>query len=160
MPDYRIRHATGADAAVIARQRVRMFLDMGDLEPRDAPSVESATRARLAVELVSGEYIGWVVETGNDVVAGAGVMLHQYYPNAENPRGRPTAHIFNVYTEPEHRRHGLAQKLIAEILAWCRAHDYPRASLHASDAGRAVYERLGFAPSNEMRVSTDARRGG
>jgi GNAT superfamily N-acetyltransferase len=130
-----------------------MFTDMGELEPGEAPAVESASRARLAVELVSGDYVAWVVEAGQDVVAGAGVLIHQYYPTGENPRGRPTAYILNVYTEPEHRRQGLAHQLIAEILDWCRAHDIPRASLHASDAGRAVYERLGFAPSNEMRVN-------
>jgi GNAT superfamily N-acetyltransferase len=157
MPGYRIRQATVADVDAIVRHRVRMFMDMGELEPGDAPAVESATRARLGVELVSGQYVAWLVEAGNEVVAGAGVLLHQYYPNAENPRGRPTAYILNVYTEPEHRRQGLAQKLVEEILAWCRANDFPRASLHASDAGRAVYEGLGFKPSNEMRVSINQR---
>jgi GNAT superfamily N-acetyltransferase len=154
MPDHRIRRATVADVDVIVRHRVRMFMEMGELEPGDAPAVESATRARLAVELVSGQYVAWLVEAGSDVVAGAGVLLHQYYPNAENPRGRPTAYILNVYTEPEHRRHGLAQKLVEEILVWCRENDFPRASLHASSDGRGVYERLGFTSSNEMRVRT------
>ena len=58
--------------------------------------------------------------------------------------------------EPGHRRQGLAHQLIAEILAWCRANDIPRASLHASQFGVSVYERLGFAQTNEMRVETGA----
>ena len=82
--------------------------------------------------------------------------LHQYYPTRTNPRGRPTAYILNVYTEPGHRRQGLAHQLIAEILAWCRAQDIPRASLHASPFGRSVYQRLGFAQTNEMRADMGA----
>jgi GNAT superfamily N-acetyltransferase len=156
MLDYRIRQATVSDAPVIARHRVKMFQEMGELPPDDAPVVESASRRLLVAQLVSGEYVGWLVEDGGEVVAGAGVLLHEYYPTRANPRGRPTAYILNVYTEPGYRRQGLARQLISEILLWCGAHDIPRASLHASSVGRSVYEQLGFAPSNEMRADTGA----
>jgi GNAT superfamily N-acetyltransferase len=156
MPDYRIRQATVSDAPVIARHRAGMFRDMGELAPDEAAAVESASRTRLVGQLGSGEYVGWLAETGGEVVAGAGALLHQYYPTKANPRGRPTAYILNVYTEPGHRRQGLASQLITQILAWCRARDIPRASLHASRLGRSVYERLGFAQTNEMRMDTDA----
>src|SRR5713101_717733 len=158
MPDYRIRQATVSDAPVIARHRVDMFQDMGELASDEAAAVESASRTRLVGQLVSGDYVGWLAETGGEVVAGAGVLLHQYYPTSANPRGRPTAYILNVYTEPGHRRQGLAHQLMAEILAWCRAHDIPRASLHASRFGSSVYERLGFAQTNEMTVDTAVQR--
>lgn len=79
-------------------------------------------------------------------------MFHPYHPTVTNLRGQPTAYILNVYTEPAHRRRGLARLLVAEILAWCVAHDIPRASLHASEAGRSVYEQLGFVSTNELRV--------
>ena len=154
MLNYHIRRATVADAAVIARHRIRMFQDMGELAADKTEALESASRARLDGELLSGEYVGWLVETGGEVVAGAGVLLHHYYPTKANPLGRPTAYIVNVYTEPGHRRQGLAGRLVAEILAWCRANDIPRASLHTSQLGRSVYERLGFAPTNEMRMDT------
>jgi GNAT superfamily N-acetyltransferase len=156
MPDYRIRQATVSDAPVIARHRVCMFQDMGELSANEAAVVEAASRMRLVDQLVSGDYVGWVAETGGQVVAGAGTLLHEYHPTRGNPRGRPTAYILNVYTEPDHRRHGLAHQLIVEILAWCRTHDIPRASLHASRFGRSVYERLGFARTNEMRIDTEA----
>lgn len=149
MSGYRIRSATAADAAVIAHHRVAMFRDMG--EGGDDERIEAATRERLVEQLASGDYRGWLVEADGAVVAGAGILLHHYYPNAKNPRGRPTAYILNVYTEPAHRSRGLAAGLIETILDWCRAHDVPRASLHASELGRALYERLGFAATNEMR---------
>jgi GNAT superfamily N-acetyltransferase len=149
--DYRIRAATVADAVVIARHRVEMFRDMGvpaaALEP-----VRTATEQRVRQQIAAAEYHGWLVELDGAVVAGAGVLLHQYHPSAPNPLGRPTAYILNVYTEPDHRRHGLARRLMNEILAWCVAENIPRASLHASEAGRSMYEQLGFVTSNELRL--------
>jgi len=149
--DYTIRRATVTDAAAIARHRIEMFRAMGITSPLD--EVEAATRVRLAEQISSGEYVGWLIDHSGFPVAGAGVLLHQYYPSTANPRGRPTAYILNVYTEPGHRRRGLAGRLVEAILAWCTANDIPRASLHASEEGRLVYERLGFASTNELRVN-------
>jgi hypothetical protein len=39
------------------------------------------------------------------------------------------------------------------IARWCVEQDIPRISLHTSEDGRRLYERLGFASSNEMRVA-------
>lgn len=152
MSDYRIRSATVADASAVARHRVCMFQDMGTLAPSDAPRLFEASKRRAARDLASGMYVGWLAESASDVVAGAGVLLHQYYPLLDNLDGRPTAYILNVYTEPAHRRHGLARRLMLEIVDWCRAHDVPRASLHASPLGVSVYRALGFAATNEMRL--------
>jgi GNAT superfamily N-acetyltransferase len=152
----RVRLATIGDAAAIAGHRARMFQEMGSLSDAEAPAIEAETRAQLEALLASGEYRGWLIERDNAIVAGAGVFLHRLLPRHGNPEGRPEAYILNVYTEPAHRRRGLARRLIEEILAWCLEQGIPRASLHASVYGRSVYERLGFAPTNEMRMDTGA----
>lgn len=157
MSDYTIRMATPADAAAIARHRVEMFRAMGVTDPA-LDDVEATSRVRAGEQIMSGEYVGWLVEQEGNVVAGAGVLLHQYYPTVANLRGRPTAYILNVFTEPAHRRRGLARRLVATILDWCAEHDIPRASLHASDDGRLVYGQLGFASTNELRIELSVRR--
>jgi len=128
-----------------------MFRDMG-VDPLLLGPVEESTRHRLIGQIASAEYVGWLAESAGNVVAGAGVLLHSYHPSVTNTRGRPTAYILNVYTEPAHRRRGLARRLMTDILGWCVAHDIPRVSLHASDAGRTLYEQLGFVASNELRL--------
>jgi GNAT superfamily N-acetyltransferase len=66
--------------------------------------------------------------------------------------GRWRANILNVYTQPESRRNGLARKLLEHAIEWCRANKVSTVILHASEAGRPLYQSLGFKPTTEMRV--------
>lgn len=153
MADYCIRFARVSDADVIAQQRVAMFRDMGEIEnAADAAALKSSARARLVEQLGSGEYVGWLAEQEATVIGGAGALIHQYHPSPQNLRGRPTAYVLNVYIDPAHRKQGVATALMKAITRWCAEQDIPRISLHTSEAGRRLYERLGFAASNEMRV--------
>jgi predicted GNAT family acetyltransferase len=60
--------------------------------------------------------------------------------------------IINVYTEPEARRQGLARRLMSLMIQWLKEQGFKSVVLHASDAGRHLYEELGFVPTNEMRL--------
>jgi hypothetical protein len=40
-------------------------------------------------------------------------------------------------------------------LDWCSRNGYAEVTLRASDAGRPLYEALGFEPTNEMRRRTE-----
>ena len=42
-----------------------------------------------------------------------------------------------------------------EVLAWARQARIEGLVLHAAPAGRALYEQLGFAATNEMRFTGD-----
>jgi len=54
--------------------------------------------------------------------------------------------------EREYRRQGIARKLMQSMIDWCRQQDFISVGLHASDEGRALYEQLGFEPTNEMQL--------
>ena len=149
----RLRVATVADAEVIARHRVAMFRDMRALDERDADVLHDASLAYLRRALADGAYRGWVVERDGVVVAGGAILARPGLPRPENLRGGEEAYLLNVYTEPAHRRRGLARRLMEEMLAWCRARGIARVVLHASDDGAALYASLGFEPkTNEMQL--------
>jgi Predicted acetyltransferase len=59
--------------------------------------------------------------------------------------------VLNVYTDRAWRRRGVAEALMRAVINWAREERLDRLVLHASDEGRALYERLGFAATNEMR---------
>jgi GNAT superfamily N-acetyltransferase len=151
-PVYRIRAATVKDAATIAHHRAAMFRDMGDLAEEDMAALESETQAYLAELIPANKYFGWLVESRDGVVAGGGLIVRRMLPRPESPQGGAEGCIMNVYTEPEHRRHGLARELMLTMLEWCRSNHVARVTLHASAEGRLLYESLGFAPTNEMRL--------
>ncbi len=149
--DYVIRRATVADAAVIGHHRAGMFRDMGWIADDEVDALRAASCTYLLAALADGTYSGWVVETQGDVVAGGGAMIRCLMPRPGYPHGDEEAYVLNVYTEPKHRRRGLARRLMQEILAWYHARGITRIALHASDDGRPLYERLGFVQTNEMR---------
>ena len=158
---FHVRLATPADADMIARHRARMFRDMGDVPPELFD--EFRAKAKVAIEkmLARGEYVGWLASPDSapdNIIGGAGLQLQRALPrpftSADGTKvsdGRLGV-IINVFTEPEWRRRGVAEKLLRRIIEWARAEHVDRIILHASDEGRSLYERLGFVVSNEMRL--------
>jgi GNAT superfamily N-acetyltransferase len=149
---YRLRPATAADVAVVARHRVAMFRDMGVLAERDCAALEAGSMRFLARAIPARDYRGWLADLDGAVVAGAGLVLRPLLPRPGNVAGASEAYVLNVYTEPAHRRHGLARALMAMILEWCRVQAIARVTLHASEDGRPLYESLRFTATNEMEL--------
>ena len=148
--DYHLRLATADDAAVVAQQRAAMFRDYLKIPAADAAAIEAASEPLLAEMLGRGQYFAWLIELEGRAVAGGGVLLRRLLPRPGGLDGGEEAYILNVYTEPEHRRRGLARVVMSAIIDWCAAREVAVVSLHASDDGRPLYESLGFAPTSEM----------
>jgi len=58
--------------------------------------------------------------------------------------------IGDVYTAEGFRRRGLAKHLSELALCWLGSKDVRMVRLLASEAGRPLYEKLGFTASDEM----------
>ena len=138
-----------------------MFYDMGEIPDHLFAEFQKRSRDHVQEMLASGQYIGWLaspVDSSGKIIGGAGVQLRRVSPHpATGPNGEPAigegrhAIIINVYTEPEWRRRGVAALLMRHIIDWSRAEKLDRLLLHASDDGRALYEKLGFVQTNEMK---------
>ena len=126
-----------------------MFEDMGYTDGQALEVMRAVSTPLIGRGIEDGTYRGWLVEASDGVVAGGGVILLQFQPHPVDPRPQ-RAWVVNMFTEPEHRRRGLARLLMDAILTWCRAEDLRFLYLHASDEGRPLYESLGFVPTNEM----------
>jgi GNAT superfamily N-acetyltransferase len=157
---FTVRLATPEDAAVLARHRVSMFRDMGDLPPEQAESLEAAARRVIKEWIAAGTYVSWVASPAArpaEIIAGAGIQIRPLLPRPRPGRptiregGGPEGIILNVYTERAWRRHGVARQLMEAVIVWARSHGVARLVLHASPEGRPLYEQLGFEATNEMR---------
>jgi len=74
------------------------------------------------------------------------------YPSLPKPQYRQHGYIWSVYVEPEARRQGVAAQLVSSALDHLRAIGCTTAVLHASAAGKSVYETAGFRAGPEMRL--------
>ena len=142
--DYRIRPATLADADVMVRHRVAMFTEMG--VPLDAAVLEPAFRAWLEDVMPAGTYRAWLVEAGGEIAGGGGITILPWPPG---PRyvGDRLAFVYNVYTEPAHRRRGLARLIMDTIHDWCRNNGITSMALNASRDGKPLYQAMGYEES-------------
>jgi GNAT superfamily N-acetyltransferase len=149
-----IRPARLEDLAVLLHHRRAMFEEMGFRDSETLDAVDIASREYFADALRTGSYVGWLAEelTQRRIVGGGGLVLARWpgYP-CETLAKR--AWILNMYTEPEARRQGIANQLLKAMITWCRNSGFGSVSLHASAAGRRLYERAGFKPTNEMRLN-------
>jgi GNAT superfamily N-acetyltransferase len=151
--EYRLRQATGADVDTIATHRYKMFSEMGHGDPELQRSAAPIYMEWLRERLGNGRYQGWLILAPDDsVVAGVGLWLMDW-PTGVVDLAPFRGYVFNVWTEPEHRKQGLSRRLMVALLSACKAQGINRVGLHASDAGRNGYEALGFTASNEMTIT-------
>ena len=144
---YAIRPATIADIPHIVSHRERMFRDMELSAAFDdmRPAFESWLRHAIP----SKTYLGWMAVAGSgDVAGGAGLIVIPWPPGpiSMDPR---CGFVFNVYTDPAHRRQGLARRLMDAIHDWCRGEGIERLVLNASTFGQSLYESMGYVPTDE-----------
>jgi GNAT superfamily N-acetyltransferase len=151
-PNISFRLATLQDCHVILHHRRSMFHDMGEGTVEELDRVIEATATWLKRALADGSYRGWLAETTDGkVVGGGGILILSWPASPKDPYTR-RALILNVYTEPEFRQHGLARQVMLLMIQWLKEQGFHSTVLHASDAGRHLYETLGFVPTNEMRL--------
>jgi GNAT superfamily N-acetyltransferase len=153
----RLRAATEADLAVVLRHRRGMFAAMGFTDEARLAAMEQASAPFFAAGLRDGTYRGFLALADDDqVIAGGGVVLIAYQPHPDDPRPR-RPFVVNMFTEPEHRRRGLARLVLEAAIDWCKAAGYATVFLHASDEGRRLYESVGFEATSEMRLRLAGR---
>ena len=136
-----------------------MFSDMG--VDMDAAALSVTFRRWLFDALPSGVYRAWVVETDDGTIVAGGGMTVIPWPPGPRYAGDRLAFVYNVYTEPAHRRHGLARLVMDAIHAWCRSAGVLSLALNASKDGRQLYEALGYgeSPSPMMFLSIEPEGG-
>jgi len=147
---YEVRIASCEDAEVIASHRSCMFRDMGLLTEAEAQTLFAAAVPWIAGLLEEGKYVGWLVVAGDEVVAGGGLHLSEVGPVPGCLRVGRLAHFANVYTEPAHRRLGVARMLMMKMMEWAQVNGIDQLTLSASDEARKLYGSFGFVVGGDL----------
>ena len=95
----------------------------------------------------AGAYRAWLVSHPTDGIVGGGGITIIPWPPGPRYAGDRLAFVYNVYTEPAHRRRGLARLIMDAIHAWCREQGIGSMALNASRDGQPLYQSMGYAES-------------
>lgn len=148
--DFTIRKARVEDAETLVRLRMDLQEEIGALADADRQASARANESYFRECVPSGQFTCWIAEAVGQIVGTSGLVFYRRPPSTANLSGIE-AHIMNMYTVPAWRGHGVATELLARCLAEARARNAGCVRLHASSAGRLIYESAGFvAKDNEM----------
>jgi GNAT superfamily N-acetyltransferase len=135
----------------MVHQRHAMFVDMGPATREELADLDRAYARFVRREMKARRLSCYLAETREGkIVSGGAIWLRDTPPRVNFPGGR-IPYLMSFYTEPAYRGKGLATLIVKEAMKWGREKGYPWMMLHATAAGRGVYERLGWEPTTEMR---------
>jgi GNAT superfamily N-acetyltransferase len=112
---------------------------------------DAASEAYVRRTMAEGDTRGWVVEADGGVVASAIASVLRVPPRPRDPAGL-IVYVYGLYTQPQHRRRGLARALVQAAVEWARERGATRVELGASQAGRPLYASMGFVDAHVMRL--------
>lgn len=149
--------AEKADLDVLVRTRVEVLRAANGLNG-DADLSRVEEQSRLYYQQAWNEHAALLVYDGEKIVGTGGVSFYQVMPTCCNPTGRK-AYIMNMYTAPEYRRQGIAQKTLDMLVQECLRRGVNFITLEATAAGRPLYEKYGFVPMEDEMILPEVLNG-
>jgi len=138
--------ALRGDIATLAEFRVAMFKDMFPDEDWHAKA-KDLTEASIDYyerRIESTDEYACIARIEGKSVGSGSIMFQERAPHFLRLRNL-CGYILSIYVLPDHRGRGIASGIVETLLAEARRRGAFRVGLHASKAGRGVYERMGFA---------------
>ncbi|HXF47897.1 MAG TPA: GNAT family N-acetyltransferase [Verrucomicrobiae bacterium] len=159
MTPLKIRFATLKDIETLVTHRRGMWFDMGYKNKAELDAADKVYRLWAKPRLRSGELIGFIVEVSGQTAGSGCLWLQPVQPRPGRPgfKGGGQPYLLSMYTEHPFRGKGVATKIVKESIRWAKAKGFPRMTLHASDMGRSVYEKLGFKQTWEMKLDLKSK---
>ena len=144
------RLAAISDAALITAHREAMFAEMGQSTASVLTEMSRNFEPWVKQMMEAGRYIGWLIEDRGRPIASAGFFELEWPPHPLDPTSSHRGYLLNFWVEPEYRKRGLASSLVKGSLVEAQKRGLLVVALHASEAGKPVYESMGFRATNEM----------
>jgi GNAT superfamily N-acetyltransferase len=152
---WTLRKATPKDLPTLVRHRDAMWVEMGRVAAGEHDPTSRAYAKWLLARMRRGTLTAYIVQDDGrggkpgEVLASGAVWIQDVQPRPGHPLTM-WGYILSLYTEPRARKRGLARAVAEACIEHAREAGCTRACLHASDAGRPLYEGLGFEPTAEM----------
>ena len=150
---YTTRFATLEEIPKLVECWTKMTIEMSEPDGTPLPTDERITEIYEIFEarIKDGSLIFRVaVDDNGEIAACAGGLIRYDYmwPLSKDPS--PVGWVVSVYTDHNHRKQGLANKIVNEVCEWLQQKEVSMIRLWASKQGKPTYEKLGFEQSSFM----------
>ncbi|NHJ87975.1 MAG: GNAT family N-acetyltransferase [Asgard group archaeon] len=141
---YTLRKATLDDINKLIEFRIE-FLKEFQQTPNEPEMItfQKSLRDFLLEKMKSDEFIAWLAEVNNEIIATSGLSFLQRPPHFHNLTGK-FGYIMNMYTKPEWRQKGIASALLEKLIEEIRSKGIDFIFLHATPIGKPLYLKYGF----------------
>jgi GNAT superfamily N-acetyltransferase len=152
--DMHIREALIGDISIMAEYHRKMFEEIWEkkgehLENVRAIEIEKAYTQKLETEMNSGTCKAWVIEDKGEIISSGAITFVSFVPTPNDVSSK-IAYLHSVYTRKSHRNGKCAQRIVRTAISYCRSHGVNTIILGASNAGKPIYEKIGFRSTPEM----------
>lgn len=145
-----IRQAGLEDLELLMAWRMRVLREVFSLpDGQPAGALEAENRRYYQEAVPAGLHIPCFAHMGGEIVGCGGLCLSREMPSPDNPTGR-CGYLMNIYTHPDYRGQGVGRAVVQWLTARAREREILKIYLETSQAGRALYTSLGFAPMPDM----------
>ena len=128
------------DVDLFMKIRLEMLREVNGLAPDYIYSDELTENIRGY--FLDGEQTN-ILAVDGEVIGCASLCYIKVMPTFSHPTGK-RAHLMNVYVRPEYRRKGIAREMINMLISEAKEKGVTEISLDATEAGKPLYESLGF----------------
>jgi len=137
------RKASIEDMDTLIRLRMDYLAEDRGALPEAAQSAVAAQLREYFPRHMGSGFVAWLAEADGGVAAVAFLAIAEMPANPSFITGK-TGTVLNVLTYPQYRRQGVATQLIERLIEEGRAQKLSYIKLSATEAGKPLYEKLGF----------------
>lgn len=147
-----LRMATEKDLELLTELRMAYILDGGRMLPEEEKEkIRASVRSYFERNLLTGSCIAVIAEQDGRAVSTAFLSIAERPPRSAEGDSR-VGTVYSVYTYPEYRRKGIATLVMRRLIDEARSMGVPSLDMLASEAGKPLYEKLGFVVAQHVAM--------
>ena len=134
------RLASLNDIQLLIDLRKQLLVEEGQIV---SSHIEEELKSFFENQISSNQYVQWLVEQNNLIIATGAIQLISFPPSYFNPTGI-RGYISNMYTHLDHRNKGIAKQLLNQLLTEAKRRKVHHIFLISSQIGKPLYKKMGF----------------
>ena len=150
-----IRQLSLDDLDLLIKLRIDFMLEEHiEFSNEELASIKQKCEEFFISSLEANRFIAFAAQDGDKVLSTAFLTIHERPPRRGNTSFL-IGTVYNVLTYREHRRKGLAKRVLTELLSEAKSMGVSSIDLLATQEGEKLYANMGFRKINYAPMKID-----